>query len=46
MSIIMQIRQLITPLRNDPQRILQERDNDQKPPDSREVRLNRVGNSI
>lgn len=31
MSIFIQIRQLLTPLRDDPERILEEGDDDQKP---------------
>jgi hypothetical protein len=46
MPIIMQINQLVTPLRQNPQRILKERDHNEEAADSREVRLDGLAERV
>jgi hypothetical protein len=46
MPIIMQIRQLIAPLRQNPQRILEESDDNQKAADGRQVRLDGLAECV
>jgi hypothetical protein len=46
MPIIMQIHQLIAPLRQNPQRILKERNHNEEAANSREVRLDRLAERV
>lgn len=46
MPVIMQIHQLISPLRKDPQRILQESNDNEEAADGRQVRLDRLAERV